>query len=479
MRLTAFILILFSHQAFGQTGVALIYEEMPDDSVYALSINAHTSIKPEIRIQNTEKGIISFKGKSKQIGIINPLADLNFRYINQSYYRTGAGLSLESTFKNKWYFRTNVIGGVGFGDSSFFSTGYFVKSDSAKYSYADVRGRLSYTPNDIFNFQIGLDNNFIGEGNRSLFLSDYGKPYPFGQIRARFWRVEYTVLYQFYREKIKEQWSLKNGATHYISFNAAKWLNIGIFETVVFQPKDTLLNRGYDVEYLNPVIFYRPQEYSLGSSDNVLLGVSFAAKYKKSLTFYGQLILDEFFLSEIKAKTGWWANKYGGQLGLKGRFQSGKNNFFFRTEYNFVRPYAYAHLNSGQNYGNQGMTLAHPYGANFMEILGEFKIQRGNWSLKSFFSFFLKGYDKDGFSYGGDLYQPYTYRPYDYNHFIGQGLGNDGFRAIVTVSYKVLKQGNLLAFVENQFRYDSAFKRSNYIPMIGLRSQLWNDYRNY
>jgi hypothetical protein len=94
-------------------------------------------------------------------------------------------------------------------------------------------------------------------------------------------------------------------------------------------------------------------------------------------------------------------------------------------------------------------------------------------------SYFLRGYDKDGISFGGDLYVPYTFRKNNYGHHIGQGLGNNGIRAILTVSYLVSKQGNLQAFVEQQFRYDSAFDRYSYIPMIGLRSQLWNDRRNY
>jgi hypothetical protein len=475
MRILTFIFILLHLSLLGQGDVGVLFEEMPNDSVFSNSIQLHTSVLPQIRLKNALQD--KRDAKRKLFSVVG-LGDLGYRYSTESEYRAGLGISIESSINDKWHIRINGIQGMSNSDS-IFSPKSFVTNKQTTYSlYTDIRGRVSYTPNDVFNFQIGLDHNFIGEGNRSLFLSDYGKPYPYGQIRARFWRVEYSVLYQFYQEKAGENWRLKNGATHHISFNAAKWLNFGIFETVIFQPKDTLLNRGYDVEYLNPVIFYRPQEYSLGSSDNVLLGASVTAKWKKHI-LYGQLILDEFFLSEIKAKSGWWANKYGGQIGIKGRFKRGHTNFFYRTEYNFVRPYTYSHLNSGQNYGNQGMTLAHPYGGNFMELLGELKIQREKWSLKTFVSYSLRGYDKDGYSYGSNLYQPYTNRPFDYGHFIGEGQGNNAMRIIITISYHVLKAGNLQAFFENQLRYDSAFNRTMYIPMIGLRSQLWNDYRNY
>ncbi len=470
--------MLIQMTVFGQGGVNELYEEMPNDSVFPVNIESHSSLKPEIRINKSTQGLVSLKSKSNPFCFISPLVDLNYRYTTTSQFRTGAGITIESSANKKIYFRANLIGGTGIGDSTFSSRGYFIKGNTSSYNYIDARGRISYTPNSIFNFQIGLDHNFIGEGNRSLFLSDYGTPSPFGLIRTKFWRLEYDIIYQFFREKVNVDWKSKYGATHHISFNAAKWLNFGVFETVIFLPKDTMLNRGYDAEYLNPVIFYRPQEYALGSSDNVLIGASFTARYK-SHVLYGQLILDEFSLVEIKLKSGWWANKYGSQIGVKGRLKLGKTTAFYRIEYNSIRPYTYSHIGPGQNYGNQGMPLAHPLGSNFMEILGEFKIQKGKWALKSFFSYFLQGLDKDGFSYGNNVYQPYNNRPYEYGHYIGQGKGNNGFRAVLTLSYQVMKYGNLNAFFENQFRYESAFNSSMYIPMIGLRSQLWNDYRNY
>ena len=481
MRIILIIALLSSFSVHAQHLAGDLYEEMPSDTVLPLSVTSHTSVLPSIR--NVYRSDESKDSNSSFISVTG-LVDMGYRYSDRSEYRIGGGLRIESSLSNKFHIVLNGIQGIGSADSVFTSKAYIVQPKNKNYLYTDLRGRVAYTPNDIFNFQVGLDHNFIGEGNRSLFLSDYGKPYPFAMIRSRFWRIEYSVLYQFFREEVKDRWRMKNAATHHISFNATKWLNLGIFETVTFQPKDTMLNRGFDVEYLNPVIFYRPQEYSMGSSDNVLLGASLTAKWRRMI-FYGQLIIDEFSLTEIRAKTKWWANKYGVQTGIKGRFESGNLRFFFRTEFNFVRPYTYAHLNSGQNYGNMGNTLAHPYGSNFYELLGEMKTQNNRWTVKTFVSYFLRGMDKDGYSYGGDLYAPYDNRPVidgkiqDYGHFTGQGIGNNGFRGILTISYKLLKDGNIQVFLENQYRYDSAFKRSNYIPLIGIRSQLWNDHRNY
>lgn len=464
------------HFGFGQSGINFVIEEQPgEQAVLPRTLQTHTGVLPLIRQHSI--GLRQLHKDSSFLSVTS-IGEAGFRYGAFVQYRVGAGILLESSIKDKWAFRVGAIEGIGLSDSIYAPKTYFSSPLKNNTLYTDVRARIGYTPNSIFNFQVGLDHNFIGEGSRSLFLSDYGKPYPFGLIRAKFWRLEYTVLYQFFREQRNDNWFLKNGATHHISFNAAKWLNIGVFETVIFQPKDTALNRGYEVEYLNPVIFYRPQEYAMGSSDNVLLGVSFSAHIKKN-TIYGQFILDEFFLAEIRNKTGWWANKYGWQFGVKGNFDEQKAHWFYRLEYNAVRPFTYSHLNNGQNYGNQGMTLAHPYGSNFMELLGEVKVRKDRWSANLFVSYFLRGYDKDGSSYGSDIYVPYTFRTTNYGHHIGQGLGNNGFRTFLTVSYLISKQGNLNAFFEQQFRYDSAFGRYCYIPMIGIRSQLWNDRRNY
>jgi len=471
IRVLSFI-FLVNISCFGQGKIGYLIEELPADSIQARSFEDHSSIWPKV-IRDS-----SFK---KCLGLA-PIVDNVVGYYKNSEWSTlprfGLGIQADLKISPKWYARIGYNYATLSDDTNYLDTRSYLytrKPNKILLSH-NLLGRISYTPNPIFNFQAGIDRNFIGEGNRSLFLSDYGKAYPFAQIRARFWHVEYLVMYQFFNEEFNKKQRSKYGAMHYLSWNVTKWLNVGVFETVVFQPKDTLLNRGYELEYLNPVIFYRPQEYAIGSSDNVLLGLSVSAKWKKQ-TVYGQLILDEFLLAEIKVRSGWWANKYGGQLGLKGRFEIKKEKFFYRIEGNAVRPYTYSHLNALQNYGNATYSLAHPYGGNFAEILGEFKWQKQNWMIKTFISYGVQGLDKNGKSYGGDIYQPYTNRPNDYQNEIGQGWKNNFVRNQWYVCYTM--QGIHQVFAEINLRYDSAYSRFSLLPLIGVRSNLWNDYRNY
>lgn len=463
--------LIFSTSLYAQNEVGRLFEDMPSDSVPPMSIKLHTSMKPQIRQSNA-------KGHSGSYIEVAGLGDLNYFQNNTSGYKAGLGLEVNGALKNKLHFRLAGIEGINQTGAFYTPKTYLNDSIGQMTLYTDLRGRISYTPNHIFNFQAGLDHNFIGEGSRSLLLSDYGTSYPFGQIRIRFWRLEYSILYQFLRERDNNRWEGKFASSHHISFNATKWLNFGIFETVIFQPKDTLLNRGFDVEYLNPFVMYRPQEYSVGSSDNVLLGVELSAKWKKHM-FYSQFILDEFVFAEIKAHSKWWASKYGGQFGVKGRFNSGKNTFFYRLEYNFVRPYTYAHLSEELNYGNQGVGLAHPYGSNFMELLLEAKWQRDKWFAKLFSNYFVRGTDVDGFNYGNDPYVPYINRPFEYGHKIGQGHQFNGTKTVVTAGYQIMDHGKLNAFVENHFSYSTLDNKTHYTLVVGVRSFLWNDHRNY
>ena len=440
-----------------------LLEQKPTDSIFKASYKFHPAIQPVL---------LRSEQRNDNIEISPSLDQLN-AFLNSSYkYRAGIGFQSKIDM-GQWFASIGYNYTYHNTDTNFLSPRAYLNSYNQGHN---ILGRVSYTPNEIFNFQAGIDRNFIGDGCRSLFLSDYGRPYPFGQIRANFWHVEYTSLYQFFRENSENDFSSKFAATHYISWNVLKNWNIGVFETVVFRPSDTLLNRGFDVEYLNPLIFYRPQEYSLGSSDNILLGLSSSYRWK-NYCLYGQFILDEFLLSEIQSQSGWWGNKYGYQLGIKANFKINKMPVFLRLEANSVRPYTYSHINEFQNYGHDDFALAHPYGANFAELLFEAKVQHKNWNFKLFINAGLKGGNSDSLNYGGDIYIPYLNRPNDYNNFIGQGEKQNLIRMQLNSAYNI-KPLSIEAFSELNFRYDTGIGFS-WLPIFGFRKALWNDYRNY
>ncbi|MFT6717274.1 MAG: hypothetical protein ACJA0Q_001926, partial [Saprospiraceae bacterium] len=55
-------------------------------------------------------------------------------------------------------------------------------------------GVVLYKANKTFNFQFGHGKNFLGDGYRSLLLSDNAFNYPFLKIETTFWNIKYVNL---------------------------------------------------------------------------------------------------------------------------------------------------------------------------------------------------------------------------------------------------------------------------------------------
>ena len=135
---------------------------------------------------------------------------------------------------------------------------------------------------------------------------------------------------------------------------------------------------------------------------------------------------------------------------------------------------------SSQNYGNKGSVLAHPYGGNFYEILGEIKWQKKKWLFKAFVNYHLYGADfTDSISYGGNIYASYNSHPNQYHNYIGQGIKTNGIKFMFSAAYLIDKSSNLQVFIENHFQGNTYYNIPGYQLVVGLRSCLWNDYRNY
>jgi hypothetical protein len=298
--------------------------------------------------------------------------------------------------------------------------------------------------------------------------------------------IKYQVLYNQYidiRENIPDiGYPRKYSTTHYLSWAISKRVNLSFFDAIVWQATDSLGRyRGFDIQYLNPIIFLRPVEFSVGSPDNALLGLNLSVVVGKHNVLYGQLILDEFKLSEVTAGNGWWGNKQGFQLGFKTYDPFGIENLYLQTEYNWVRPYTYSQRDPLKNYGHYNQPIAHPYGANFWEylIITEYNYKRLFFNYQ--FTYSLYGDDPPGMNYGKDIYKDYNTRVSDYGNYIGQGIKTNLIYNEVKVSYLVNPAYNLnitLGYVNRQTITDAGTDMTNYI-YFGLRTSLRNLYYDF
>ncbi|MBK7958719.1 MAG: hypothetical protein IPK03_11820 [Bacteroidetes bacterium] len=204
----------------------------------------------------------------------------------------------------------------------------------------------------------------------------------------------------------------------------SKNLDLGLFEGVILSR-----NKGFELQYLNPIIFYRAIEQSLGSPDNAVVGADFKLNVARTAQLYGQFLLDEFNFGEITANKGWWGNKLGAQLGLKYIDAFKIKNLDLQGEFNMVMPYTYTHrspaiTDSAANYTHYNQSMAHPLGANFREIIFVIRyqpIKRLNTQFKWFNT--ARGADTTGQSWGSDIFFPASANtiPKEYGNSMMQG----------------------------------------------------------
>jgi hypothetical protein len=330
--------------------------------------------------------------------------------------------------------------------------GYYKSFKTTGYDYFDARGYFTFNVTRYIDVAFGYDKNFIGNGTRSLLLSDFSSNALFLKLNTRIWKINYQNLFmELHPSEPRGPDRLlkkKYAAFHHLDMSITKSLNIGLFEGVIFGRPDH-----YEFGYLNPVIFYRSIEQQNGSFDNAVAGLDVKANIKKTVQLYGQLLLDEFLLSEIKKNRGWWANKWAMQFGAKYIDAFGIKNLDLQLEHNRVRPFTYSHNDSVANYTHYNQPLAHPLGANFSETIGILRYQPApKWLLMAKAIYDMQGRDSGIVSYGSNIFLPNTppYRGNDYGYNIGSGWKTNVTYLSLLLSYE---------FRENLFLETSAVIR--------------------
>lgn len=362
------------------------------------------------------------------------------------------------------------------------------------YDFPMAEANLSITPNKFFNLNLGYGRNFIGDGYRSLLMSDGASPYPYFKLNTTFWKIKYTNLYTWLKDvrtdvTVDRTYATKYVASHYLSLNVTNRWNLGFFESVVWANTN---NRGFDMSFVNPIIFYRAVEISSSSrSGNALLGLTSKYKLNNQVNFYAQFLLDEFSLKDIKAGDKSWKNKYGYQLGAKYYNAFSIKNLLLQAEYNNVRPYVYAHSEAITNYGHNNQSLGHQWGGNFREFVAIARYFNGRYFADAKITYGVRGLDfdtaTDSNNYGSNIYKDYDIdRPYNSGVEIGQGNKTTVFIADLQAGYLINPSTNLKLFgslIYRSFNPEAdtltTFKENTTWFSLGLRCDIFNWYFDY
>ena len=317
------------------------------------------------------------------------------------------------------------------------------KADAAPYDFFTAKGYINFNLTKNIHTQIGYDRNFIGNGYRSLILSDYANSYFFLKLNTKVWRLNYINIFAQAiadNNKVNNIYPKKYFTFHHLSINITDNFNLGLFESITFSREDSLGNNGFDTTYLNPIIFYRSIEHDLGDPDNAMLGMDFKWNLFNKIQLYGQIVLDELIINEFTSRDGWWGNKQAAQLGLKYIDFGGVKNLDFQGELNIVRPYMYTHSTNPQysNYQHYNQALAHPQGANFYEFIGVFRYQptpKLNLTAKIIYT--KTGTDGKGENWGKNIFIDYISRQQEYDNKIAQGVATQIMFFSFVTSYQL------------------------------------------
>ena len=343
------------------------------------------------------------------------------------------------------------------------------------FDYSQSRAIVNLEANKVFTLELGYDNQFIGNGFRSVILDQSNYNYAYFLMQTNIGKIKYTNLYTKFlslEHKVSQTdgYLGKYGSFQILEWNANKKLNLSLIQGIIQGNDTTAVRRGLDFNYWNPVIFVRPMEYAMGSPDNALIGLNVSFKLNDNIMFYSQALVDDINVSELKNSNNYFQQKFAGQLGVKGEWDKNDWRIYTGLELNASRPYVFAHKYTVQNYTHLGEPLAHQLGANFLEGVAWVGTHwKERHQLNLLVDYYHQGMDADSVSYGSNIFIS------DFNSVNGElSEGNE------------FLQGNLRKVLNLSFQYRYALSPKNdmsiglkyiYREQTGFQSSVENNFR--
>lgn len=451
--------------------------------VYELGGSYNFANKKDFRISETFGAIVDFSLKGK----------LNIAYMLTETYGYKTRKSTGELYAELIPYNFDKV--WGFYNDKNMSRGFFMEQTFS----------INYTPVEFFSIEAGNGKHFYGDGRRSLLQSDICNNYPYLKVETEFLNFKYSCVWSMLDEGLylryfpTTDWGYTNmksfqerckfNATHYLDCRIGKHVNLAFFESV-------MSSRFLSFEYFNPVIFFRPVEFSMGSNENALMGLNMKVSFSQKNCVYAQVVLDDIIVGQLKndikhrlsssytGEYGWFANKWGIQGGLKFFDMFKVKGLDCFVEGNIVRPYVYSHSQQNLTYTHAYKPLAHPLGANFVEALGGISYFNDVIECALELSYAVVGCDSSFNShFGQNVFYP-TMDAYmqsqnnipvsSYYNVLLQGIRTNVATVKFDFAYYPLKNKALSVFAEIAMRYNSNELRTDkYLGVsVGVRSRL-------
>lgn len=374
----------------------------------------------------------------------------NSRY--ESTYYNSVGELYPSSKDSSYHRQNGVIPGAA-------RTKVF-KGDGFDYAYAI--GNLIYRPFSMLTITAGNNQQFIGEGYRSLILSDNSCPSPY--IRTDIKRGPFH--YTYYRSRglnllrrplsttVESYYEAKGVSVNYLNYQPVDQVQIALFETGIWSRGDSLQSKSLNPMYYNPapgIAGFIIDDQDLLS----LIGLNIGYQVNPSNRLYGQLVLNS-------QKTDLPAF----QVGLRNYNLLNINDLLLHLEYNHVPSGVYSSGNPRLSYSSYNLPLGHVKGDGFDEF-----VFRASYSYKRAYTQIKTNY-----------YQLKNHIP---NSLLAIYQSNDEENGSIFIQelefgYRFNKKMNLNVFLNLIFR--SASDHNNLdatLINIGLRTGIANRYTDF
>ncbi len=285
----------------------------------------------------------------------------------------GEQVSLESSFRENQAVLPSYVDQRAQVSKVAYGQGRWKNFGDNGYDFSMASAYLSYSPLEWLNIQAGHGKHFIGNGHRSLLLSDLSFNYPFLRINSTWLnsKIQYQNLFSVFQDlnrlpSISESEALferKQAATHYLEFKPNNRFSFALFESVIFPTLDSSGNLKVNANYWVPIIGLNSIVEGSNRSGNSVFGSNLSLNISKKLQFYNQFsIADEDF------------NNVALQLGVK----------YFLAKYFLIQVESNLTDNTNSNtlYSHYNESLNYPSVENQAEYIAIIQFQKNRWQSR-------------------------------------------------------------------------------------------------
>ena len=388
-----------------------------------------------------KEDFVDFKSKNFLLKV-NPLFDLSYKKspdYEQTFYNNTRGIEFKGDIGKKFSFYTAFYENqarfapyvTDYVKSTLVAPGQGAVKilENDKFDFSRASAYFTLKASEKFNVQIGHYKHFIGEGYRSLLLSDNAFNYPYLKLTASLGKFQYVLMwnqYQLFEGAYYNYHQRKYGSVSYLSWAPKPGIEVGLFESIMWPGNTSEKSDNFNINFFNPLILSRSFIYGLDGEKNILLGINTRIKLYDFAQIFGQFALDNID-SDVSA-----GNNYAFQIGFK-HFDLFHNklpshSLFIHAEYNYISPYTYSWKEVNQSYSHYNQPITHPAGSGLKEVLGTAKYGFKDFSIELKGSYLVNSIDTLDTNFGSDIFKADRPREDIVSHkgnSPGQGIKNE------------------------------------------------------